>query len=74
VRRRLPPPPPEMPARLRCFDPADWGTNPDATVHDLHEARQRHREAWMAWCAEHDMTPLDALLELRKWRGQATNP
>jgi hypothetical protein len=36
---RLPPPRPEMPARLRCYDPADW---PDPVDWDEDAALIRH--------------------------------
>ena len=54
-----------MPARLRCFDPADWGARPDASQDELRKARDRQSTALLAWCREHDVSPLAALLQRR---------
>lgn len=57
-----------MPARLRYFVPADWGTTEDASDDDLREAQSRFNRAWLAWCRVHAVSPLDVLLERQRLR------
>ena len=57
-----------MRARLRCFDPADWGAGPEPSHQDMYQAHRRYTTAWLTWCGEHSVSPLDALLERRRLR------
>jgi hypothetical protein len=57
-----------MPARLRAFDPAEWGATADADDDWLREARYRQTTAWPDWCRENHVSPLDVLLERRRNR------
>lgn len=70
MRRRLPPAPPEMPAILRCFDPAEWA-DPSDPPGDEREARNRWFDAWLAWCTENEASPLDLLRQQRNDRLRA---
>jgi hypothetical protein len=67
VRPRRPPPPPEMPARLRAFDPTEWGAEGDSDD-ELREARSRQTTAWLQWCSEYQVSPLEVLVERRRKR------
>lgn len=70
MRRRAVPVPPEMPARLRAFDPAEWGAERDAPVAELYAARRRYTAAWLDWCHEHDVDWLDVVRQRvndRRW-------
>jgi hypothetical protein len=51
-----------------CFDPTDWGATVDSSDDELREARRRHTAAWLVWCHEHSVSPLNALLERRRLR------
>lgn len=70
MRRRPPPPPREMPAWLRCFDPAEWGAGPDAHRDSLemYEARKRYNTACSDWCQEHGVNPLAVIRQRRQDR------
>lgn len=72
MRRKLPPPPPEMPAKLRCFDPADWGADADSSEHELSEAMTRFAKESLVWWLEFEVSPLDVLLEQRRIRRDVT--
>ncbi len=61
MRRKLPPAPLEMPARLRVFDPAEWGTDPGASKVEPGEARGRWLDARTEWGRVNGLTPLDVL-------------
>jgi hypothetical protein len=57
-----------MPARLRVFDPAECGATADADYDELREARDPQTSAWLDWCREHHVSPLEVLLERRRNR------
>jgi len=61
VRRRLPPAPPELPARLRCFDPAEWDVERDTSADAVQQARDRWNDARMTWAHDHGVSPLDVI-------------
>ena len=65
MRPRLPPAPPEMPARLRCFAVEDWSDPGDDPALADYWARRRHTAAWLAWCHDHGADPL-AMLRRRR--------
>jgi hypothetical protein len=71
--RRLPPEvpaKPEMPAKLRRFDPVEWGAPGDASSEEVGAARDRFCEAWVTWCDLHSVSPLAVLLEQRRVRAK----
>jgi len=60
VRRRLPPAPPELPARLRSFDPVGWA-EPDDPDDGGWSARRRWGAARVEWCLARGADPLAML-------------
>jgi hypothetical protein len=66
VRRRQPPAPPEMPAPLRSFDPAEWQQVSDGG--DERAARARFDDAVKGWCRENGVSPLEVLQERVRMR------
>ncbi len=62
MRRKLPPAPSEMPARLRVFDPVEYGVGlPGASDAEVQEARRRWLDARTDWGRDNGWTPLDVL-------------
>ena len=65
MRRRLPQPPPEMPARLRCFEPAEWADPSDPPGWAGERAAQdRWHDAVREWGRENNVTPVDIVRQL----------
>ena len=59
--RRLPPAPPELPARLRCFVGTDWSDPDDDPEWADYLARRRHTTAWVDWCRDVGVDPVAVL-------------
>ncbi len=63
MRRRLPPPPTELPARFRCYDPAEWVDPADDSQWAGDRGRRRWMDAKLAWCSDNGV---DVVEEIRR--------
>jgi len=68
VRPKLPPAPPEMPAKLRCFSAAAWSDAGDDPAQADYLARRRFTDAWVGWCRNHSVDPVVVLRRRRNDR------